>query len=292
MFTDSNELLEVEEKLAKKSKVTLVASAIAVASVLVIAVTISLQGNKQLKTDVAVVKESTVLQVTTQASLPTIGKETHPPSVAKSEVYVPPSASDSASLLARDSNMRQLEESISSSSSAVVYGFSGDTTPDKVSFRLGVHATDLELLLRGNDRDGATAQLKQMVELLRQADKGRGEVKRLTEVLGRMEAGEALQGFAGCTAGLESVIATAADCFLYRFGVWAEGGRLAAIAGNSDYVTAQSLRYVKEGVKGMQLPTGVGNALGEIEAVVGRGEFSEKDFVGMRRAFEDVVGVF
>lgn len=290
VFSTSQELLAVEEAPAKKSSVTFIASAIAVAAVVIIAVTLSLQGNNQVKTDVAAVKDTTGTQAQTQAALPGIGKETPSAAGGTAEGYMLPSASDNVAMLVRPDNVGQLVESVASGNSSV-YGFSGATTSDKVAFWLGVHATDLELLLRGTDRDAVTSRLKQVMELLRQVKKSGAEVTRLTEIMGRVEAGEALQGFTGCTAGLESVIATDAERFRFRFGVWAEGGRLASLAGNKEYVTAQSLRYVKDGSKGMQLPTGVGNALEEIEAVVGRGEFLEKDFVVMKRGFEDIEGM-
>ena len=290
VFTTSQELLAVDEVPAKKRPVTFIASTIAVAAVIVVALTLSLQGNKEVKTDIATVDENKASHVPLSVAQPTLRKEAPLPVVAKTEGYVPPTASESVKRLVRPDNAGQLMESVSGNSS--MYGFSGATAPDKVAFRLGVRATDLELLLRGNDRDAVTSQLKQVIELLRQVNKSSAEVTRLTEIMGRVEAGEALQGFDGCTAGLESVIATDAERFRYRFGVWAEGGRLASLAGNRAYVTAQSIRYVKDGVKGMQLPPGVSNALGEIEVVVGRGEFSEKDFAGMKRAFEDIAGMF
>jgi hypothetical protein len=291
VFQTSKELMEVEGTTAKKSMFTLVSSIIAVAAVLVIAVTISLQGNIPVKTNVAAVKDGTASKVQPLAVLPNLKDKTSLHTVAKVEAYVPITASDSADMLARADNIGHLVESISSGSSSM-YGFSGATPPDKISFRLGVHATDLELLLRGNDSEGAVPRLKQVIEFMRQLDKNRAEVKRLAEIQGRVEAGETPHNFVGCTAGIEKGLVTDSDRFLYHFGVWAEGGRLASISGNKGYVTARSISYVKLGVKGIQLPPGVANALGEIEAAVRRGELTDKDFVGMKQSFEDIVAMY
>lgn len=291
VFTTTRELLEVEEAPAKKSSATLVFSAIAVAAVLVVAVTISFQGNKQVQTNVAVVKENTAPLVQTKAALPTLAKEVPLPAVPEAVDSVTMTASASAAMLAQAGNVGLLVESIPPGS-PTLYGFSGATASDKAAFRLGSHATDLELLLWGNDRNAVMSRLNLVVELLRQGGDRHPEVERLVEIMRRVEAGEVLQNFVGCTSSLAKGLSRDSDRFLYRFGIIAEGGRLAAIAGIREYVTIASLRYVRYGVERMQLPDGVANAIGEIEVIVKRGEYSEKDFLGMKRGFEDIVAMF
>jgi hypothetical protein len=157
---------------------------------------------------------------------------------------------------------------------------------------LGVQAADLELSLQAKEREEVVAHLKHIVELMPIQNQEQSAAARFEKIIRQIEKGLPLKNYKNCTASIEKTLTVKDEQYLYLFGVWAEGGRLAATAGNKGYFDARSVRYVMAGIKGMQLPPGLLTALQEVEGIVEKGEFSEKDFLVMKRAFEDVSVVF
>ena len=291
VFITSQRILGKKAHRQLSSRFILPSVGVAIAALLTIGINICLQGNTPDKTSVIAGKEHAPAIVEKQAAVPSPIGSLSVHGGGSASAYAPISAFDVAHNLADAGDVKSLLAAIPRDRSEV-FGFSAAIPSEKSVFRIGEHAADLELFLLVDDREGAVSHLKQIVELLQNSGKKQTEVVKFKEILQKIEGGRPLQDLNNCTSSLVKIFAANDELFLYSFGVWAEGGRLAAMVGNKDYFSTNSLRYVKAGVKDMHPPPGMLKALQEIEALVQKGEFSENDFLVIKRAFEDVVAIF
>lgn len=291
VFITSQGLIGNKASHSQRSRFVLPSVGLAVAALLAIIIRMSFQGNTPDKPVEIAQKEYNFSGAQKLAEQPVPGVTSSVPSGKAATTDKPPSASETARILASGGEIKSLLPAIPSEISPV-YGFSGVVPNEKIAFRLGVHAADLELLTRANEQEGVKAQLKQITELLQTMQKEQANVAIFAEIAHKIESGTPLKDFEDCTALIENILVSKDELFLYRFGVWAEGGRLAAVTRNKGYVTQNSLKYVMDGTKNMQLPSGMSNALQEINLLLKKDTFSGKDFLVMKRAFEDVVTIF
>jgi len=291
VFAASNRLIAEKTRPSRRSRYVVPAFGLAAAALLAIGIRITFQGGVTDKPVEIARKEhnSSDIHNRSDISVPALA----PPALRGEVVaqYTPPSASETARLLAREADLPALLSALSSEISPV-QGFSGAVPPEKRAFRLGVHAADLELFLRANEQAGAITHLKQIVELLRTYRHNETVTVKFAEILRKIDNGAPPGNFGDCSSFIEKVVVSKDELFLYRFGVWAEGGRLAAVAKNKDYVTRQSVKFAVDGVKEMKLPPGLRSALREIDSHARRGTFSPTDFLVMKGAFEDVIAIF
>lgn len=284
VFNASQELLD-DELQQSTGRRFMFPAAFAAAAVLVVAVSLTLwnKAPQQQTMTASVVNRAEPVSV---PSLPNNPKnETVKPHGAPAHNLLASATASAVTLQPKDGS--KLQPETFSRSSSHLYGFSGVSSTGKLAFHLGTFSIDLEIMLQSSDREGAVDFLKQMAQMC----DGRPVAVRLTEIAAKLERGDAMKPFIGCTEGLVDTFSEANDRFLYLFGVWVEGGRISTVNDNKGYVKDKQLTYVKGVAKELQLPVGVGKALDEIEAVTKKGEFTENDFQVMKRAFEDIEGM-
>lgn len=289
IFTETSELAGDGVKQATGIRFAIPAG-LAAAAVVVLVIALSFRGS-DTKKDVAAVNSLSAPQPPA-AALSGNGSNVPPQSesVATAPVHsegpLKPPSRIAAQLAGPGSD--SLANDIITRTEPRIYGFSGAIAPEAVAFRLGENALDLELLLRLGNRDGAASMLRQMLELLSQAGVGAKSSARLEGVLKKLESGADTSGFAGCTQWFESALGAEPLRFMFRTGVWVEGGRMAVTSGNTGYIDAAAIRYVRERTGRMQTPQGVSSALRELEAASARKPLGEKELLEMKRAFEEI----
>lgn len=291
VYSTSQKLMANKTVPSQKNRFVLPSVGLAIAALLAIILKISLQGDAPDKPVMVEANKPSVSNAQKQGVVPSPVAAPSLPGDGVVTAYSPPSAAEVARLLVRGSDVKLLLAAAASDRSQV-YGFSGAVSDEKRAFRLGVQAADLELLLQANERDVAVAHLKQMVTGMPTANLEQSAFVRFENIIRQIEKGLPLKNYRNCTAAFEKTVAAKDELFLYRFGIWAEGGRLAATVGNKGYFDVSSLQYVMVGVKDMQLPAGLLKSLQDVEGIVVKGAFADKDFLVMKRAFEDVTTIF
>ncbi|MFZ4860055.1 MAG: hypothetical protein ACOYL3_27140 [Desulfuromonadaceae bacterium] len=290
-FSISQGLLVKEAVPSLRNRFVLPSAGLAIAALIAIVLRISFQDNSPDKPITVAENKPTVTNAQKQIAMPAPAAIPALPDVSVATAYSPPSAAETARLLINKSDVEALQIAISSDKTQI-FGFSGVVPRENRAFRLGVQAAVIELLIQANDRNGAVKHLKLMVDLLSSTSKAPTDAAQFEQIIRSLESGSPLKANENCTDSINKILTTKNEQFLYRFGVWAEGGRLAATVGNKGSVSVSSIRYIKEGVKGMQLPPGLLKAIQEVDEIVKRSEFSENDFFVMKRAFEDVTAIF
>ena len=291
VFSMSHALMSEKAIPSQRNRFILPSAGLAIAALLAIFLRISFQSTIP-DTQVSVIENKPA--VTNTQKQAKIELPTAPPALNGDGVTTVKSATlaaEAARLLLRGSDVKLLLAAVSSDRSEV-FGFSGAVTREKRAFRLGIQAADLELLLQTNEREEVVAHLKKIIELMPITNQEKSNAAGFEKIISDIEKGVPLKNYRNCTASIEKAVVVKDELLLYRFGVWAEGGRLAAIMGNKGYFEARPLHTVVEGIKDKQLPPGLVKSLQDVEGIVAKGTFTENDFLVMKRALEDVTAIF
>jgi hypothetical protein len=202
--------------------------------------------------------------------------------------FIPPSSGEIVERLAKNTDLKLISDSIKESQ-VTTYGFSGEVSLQKVSFRIGVFLTDLEVSLRAEDKAKSIAINKNLISTI-QSIEGPGDIiSSYVDISKKIEEGVSPKQFSGKIQMIESFLKDK-NTFLYlRFGEWVEGGRLAVSARNKAFFDIKSNKYFIKNLKGKVVPQGVLKTLEGMKVVFERKEFTDKDFKHLEKAFTDIM---
>lgn len=159
----------------------------------------------------------------------------------------------------------------------------------KASFRAGVHAIDLQVALRGDDRGRATAAangLRGTFPDLPEIGLVKGSYQQLADWL---ESDKPLAEIADRAAAVEDELIPLINELYYELGKWAEAGRLAALAGDRDTLRSRLMRGALEDFREAGLGEDVNFRLGEIRERL-RGNLGEEELEWLVKDFQSLIG--
>ncbi len=260
-------------------------SVLAVAAVLVVALTITLRQSPQEKVQVAQRAESLSPAAVQSEKGNSHGVEKESGPVTRKEEPLP-TAERLARQLARSGDPRQL--ALLTGGRDRTYGFAEKGDDTAISFRIGVSAMDLEIALLADDSDRAQAEANRLGSLL-QALSGDDNVADLERLVEKLEQGGKPSGYAGGSGIVERALSR--DKMVYaRLGAWAEGARMAARAGNGKFFAGGVPTYFRKGLAGAGAPRGAAHALLELDCKVR--EPHTIDFGSVERELDELIRLF
>ncbi|BCG47819.1 hypothetical protein GEOBRER4_n2668 [Citrifermentans bremense] len=168
------------------------------------------------------------------------------------------------------------------------FGFATSADASSVAFRIGVSLMNLEVELIAGDGDRAQAQAARLAPLL-ESLAGNPDRSPLEWVVAQLERGADPSTLAGASGQLERLVPTEQLPFA-RLGAWAQGARLAAKTGNRDYLAAGVPRYFGNKVADQGVPVPAVLALKELDQRLKRPgnldlELVEKELLVLLQAF-------
>lgn len=195
-----------------------------------------------------------------------------------------------AAALARHVAPKQLASQIALRKDTT-YGFSGTIPVEKTMFRMGVLAVDVEVLLKGTDRENTLQHLRALRELFHRRTAFRQSAVVLTDMIEQLEKGAPSGRFSGYMSSLTARITDDKEKVYFSFGVWSEGGRLASLTANGKYLTLGDIHYFKANLKGDDLPQGIFAALSDIEKAARETSVTQTELNIQEEAFTDIIGM-
>jgi len=161
--------------------------------------------------------------------------------------------------------------------------------PEDVAFRLGAISADLEVALQ-TGRTGASARLSHELERLLGDEVGFSEhlVASYQALRRQIEGGATAEDLARPLADTSALVEERVGVETFRFGAWAEVGRLAAATGDLSYFGRRSVGRTARRLVASDMPS---TLLVELEGVVSRLEsgVSSGDLPGLERRFAEIV---
>ncbi|MDX1502006.1 MAG: zf-HC2 domain-containing protein [Thermoanaerobaculia bacterium] len=112
------------------------------------------------------------------------------------------------------------------------------------AFRLGVLSAELEVVLRAGDREAGEPLVREIVALLRPFELSQIEVEQYRRLLEELESDGPLEPLVERARETAATLpeAVGEEAGLYLLGLWAEAGRLAAAAGDDDFLRHRAVR--------------------------------------------------
>jgi hypothetical protein len=247
---------ELSEPVVRLSRVWYIApSAVAIAVVMVIAITLTMRQGERPGQQMA---SKTPHQAGDLArpgmSAPAV-PPTPPTIVARKHQppeMLPLTAPQAARLLIKGQDPRSLVAR-AGGSRAKTYGFATGQTKTGSAFSIGVYSLTLELALLANDRDAASMNLMRIGQYAPSVSDNKRLSKMLEDRQQRLDEGAPLGNMQGITEEIGNQVPLAEKQY-FRFGVWCEAGRLAAVLGKGDFFTQKAVSYFEKNLPAEKLP--------------------------------------
>jgi hypothetical protein len=201
--------------------------------------------------------------------------------------YSPPSSSRIVATLAKNTDAKSLSNSIKDER-LVSFGFGAGVPLEKISFRIGVCLTDLDISLMAEDKPKSLQVIKGMISTLQPVEGSAEVISLYNEISEKIEEGVPAKEFFGKSEKIEQFFKDKEVLLYLKFGEWTEGGRIAAVVKNREFFDIKSNQYFIEKLEGRGLPQGVSKALEEIKGVLVKNEFQDRDFKRLETAFKDI----
>jgi hypothetical protein len=264
----------------RKTLYYVIPSAVAAAAILLLVIKLS---------DKPVQPQQSVVQQEKPLEKPSLPEDTHTDKIRKPviEKYDAPSIGNIANVLIKDANIKSLADLIKSGATTS-YGFAGSSSAEKRVFIAGGYLIDLELLLMADDKEMSLSLLDKLIPSLRAIELPKANADYYIYIQDEIKRGARPQKFAGKGQAIDKELRMKNLLLYYRFGLWLEGGRLAAISQNRSYFDGETAGYFIKGLEGMGLPEWVLTSLNEIDKVSSDGVKDIKDFRRLRRLFEEI----
>lgn len=201
--------------------------------------------------------------------------------------HTPLSSKQIVNRLAKNADVKSLSNSIKEDQT-IAYGFTEKIPLEKLSFRVGVCLTDLEVSLQAEDGAKSKDLIKRVISLLQAIEGSKDLISYYGDLSKKIEQGGPTKQFSGEIQKVESFLKDKKTIFYLRFGEWAEGGRIAAVVENREFFDVKSNQYFMKKVEGRGLPQGVLKTLEEINGILVKSEFADRDYKHLERAFKDI----
>jgi hypothetical protein len=177
-------------------------------------------------------------------------------------------------------------------SSAYSLGFADTSTPERTAFKIGIYLTDLEVVMTAGDKERTLWHIGEIISLSKSIKKDDDKTGRFFDGLWEEnKSGIPLRRIAGR---IDPKIITDDDSLLYilLFGKWCEGGRIAAISRKREFYKAGDVRTFINGLDDSSLPDGVLESLENIEEIMGKEVFTEKQYNKLEKEFDGLISLF
>ena len=201
--------------------------------------------------------------------------------------YSPPSSAQMVAALAKNTDPKSLSNSIRDER-LVSFGFGAGVPLEKISFRIGVCLTDLDILLMAEDKPKSLQVIKGMISTLQPVEGSAEVMSFYKDISGKIEGNVSLKEFFGKSEKIEQFFKDKEVLLYLKFGEWTEGGRIGALTKNRELFDIRAADYFIEKLEGRGLPQGVSKALEEIKGVLVKNEFQDRDFKRLETAFKDI----
>jgi hypothetical protein len=201
--------------------------------------------------------------------------------------YSPVSSTQIVAALAKNTDAKSLSNSIRDER-VVSYGFGAGIPLEKISFRIGVCLTDLNISLLAEDKTKSLQIIKGMIATLQPVE-GAGEVISLYDGISKkIEEGISPREFLGKSDKIEQFFRDKEVLLYLKFGEWTEGGRIGALSRNREFFDVRATIYFIDNLRGKDLPQGLFTSLNEIKGVISKNVLTEKDFKQIENAFVNI----
>lgn len=170
------------------------------------------------------------------------------------------------------------------------YRGEGSSVEEKrASFRAGVHAVDLQVALRVENRERATTAAKDLVDTLRDLPSVGPLPGSYQQLVDWLDSDRSLPEIAERAAAVDDQLTGLTNDLYYELGKWAEAGRLAALTGNREALRSSSLRGALEDFREAGLDEDVTARLDDIHERL-RGDLDDEELLQLVRDFREIVG--
>ena len=204
--------------------------------------------------------------------------------------YSPPSSAQMVAALAKNTDPKSLSNSIRDER-LVSFGFGAGVPLEKISFRIGVCLTDLDISLMAEDKPKSLQVIKGMISTLQPVEGSAEVMSFYKDISGKIEGNVSLKEFFGKSEKIEQFFKDKEVLLYLKFGEWTEGGRIGALTKNREFFDIRAADYFIENLRGKDLPQGLFTSLDEIKGVLVRNEFTDNHFKQLERAFTDLVEI-
>lgn len=202
--------------------------------------------------------------------------------------FILPSSYEITERLAQNTDLKLISGSIRENQ-ATTFGFGGQVSLQKASFRIGALLTDLQVSLRAEDKAKSLTLNKNLISAIQSIEGPKEIISSYTDISKKIEEGVSMKEFFGEVQMIEPFLKDK-NVFLYlRFGEWAEGGRLSSSAKDKTFFDVRTNDYFIKNLPEKELPQGVFTALNEIKNIVVMREITDKEFKQLEKAFTDII---
>jgi hypothetical protein len=202
--------------------------------------------------------------------------------------YSPPSSTQMVAALAKNTDAKSLSNSIRDER-LVSYGFGTGIKLEKISFRVGVCLTDLDISLMAEDKPKSLRVIKGMISTLQPVEGSAELISFYNGVSAKIEEGVSPKEFLGKAQKIERFFKEKEVLLYLKFGEWTEAGRIGAITKNREFFDIRAADYFIENLRGKDLPQGLFTSLDEIKGVISKEVITEKGFRELAGAFANIV---
>lgn len=203
-------------------------------------------------------------------------------------VYISPSSNQIVNRLAKNTDMKSLSNSIKDER-VVSFGFGAGIPLEKISFRIGVCLTDLDISLMAEDKPKSLQVIKGMISTLQPVEGAAEVISFYNGISAKIEEDVSPKEFFGKSEKTEQFFKDKGVLLYLKFGAWTEGGRIGALTKNRDFFDIRAADYFIENLRGKDLPQGLFTSLNEIKGLISKDVITEKDFRQVESAFTNIL---
>jgi hypothetical protein len=208
--------------------------------------------------------------------------------------YSPPSSAQMIATLTKSTDAKSLSNSIRDErvvSHTVSYGFGARIALEKISFKIGVCLTDLDISLMAEDKTKSFQVIKGMIATLQPLEGAREVISVYDGISKKLEEGSSPAEFLGKADKIEQFFRDKGVLLYLKFGEWTEGGRIGALTKNREFFDVRPANYFIDNLRGKDLPQGLFTSLNEIKGIISKGDMTERDFKAVETAFNNILDV-
>jgi hypothetical protein len=202
--------------------------------------------------------------------------------------YSPPSSAQMVAALAKNTDAKSLSNSVKDEA-LFSYGFGSGMPLEKISFRVGVCLTDLDISLMAEDKPKSLKVIKGMISTLQPVEGSAGVISFYKDISAKIEESVSPKEFFGKSEKIEQFFKDKGVLLYLKFGEWTEAGRIGAPTKNREFFDIRAADYFIENLRGKDLPQGLFTSLNEIKGVISKDVITEKDFRQIELAFTNIL---
>lgn len=178
---------------------------------------------------------------------------------------------------------------------ATAFGFTGQTSKEKLSFEFGILMSDMRIIALTDDQNNMRAYMTAFVKALAELGAPPAVLAASASLRDRMNKSadpiaEYTKGFPSVSNGVTEFILNKMDASYAVLGLWAETARvlLAVDELAESFIRENDAADLLNDLKGADLPPGVVSALKALDSLKARKQISGKDIAAAQKAIEGI----